>query len=167
MSESAAMGHYLVEDDSLRNAVQLIEQYETFHAHPHTTPRDGVVIGFLRRLGTKGITLGEARVMLRGDLTGHLATLRNRIFSQDATRLGAPRIAVILHLAQVMGVQYIADWRALWADLSAGDFDAAANLLLLSEWPRLIGETLQERQRAVVLQQILRTGVMPPKGAGR
>jgi len=158
----ATFGHYVVEDESLHNAVALIERFETFHAFPHES-KEGVVIGFLRRLGRRGITLGEARTMLRADLTGHLAALRAQIFQQDADRLGAPRVAVLLHLAQVMGVERVVDWRDLWDDLRRDDFENAANHLLLSEWPSLIGDTLNERMRAVALQQILRTGRMPGK----
>lgn len=161
MTNAHTIGHYLVEEDSLRHAVRLIETYETFHAHPHDSPKDGLIIGFLRRVGKNGITLGEARTMLRADLTGHLAALRAKIFMQDADRLGAPRIAVLLHLAQVMGVERVVGWRDLWADMGRGDFEAAANHLLLSEWPSLIGETIQQRMRAVALQQILRTGAIP------
>lgn len=158
----ATFGHYVVEDESLRNAVSLVERFETFHAFPHES-KDGVVIGFLRRLSRRGITLGEARTMLRADLTGHLGSLRSLIFQQDADRLGSPRVAVLLHLAQVMGVERVVGWRDLWDDLRCGDFEAAANHLLLSEWPSLIGDTLNERMRAVALQQILRTGQMPGK----
>lgn len=157
--------HYLVEDDSLRLAIQLVEQYEPFHQFPKDSPKEGQLIGWVRRIGKQGISRGEGRTLLRSDLTGHLAALRAKIFMQDAERLGAPRIAVLLHLAMLMGAQHIVDWRELWDDLGRGDFNAAANHLLLSEWPSLIGDSLQERMRAVALQDILRHGEMPRKPA--
>lgn len=167
MTASATMAHYALEDESLREAMKLVETYEPFHALPHDLPREGVVIGFLRRIGQgkKGITRGEGLNLLRGDLIGHLADLRRRIFSADAERLGAPRIAVLLHLAHVLTVQRVVAWDELWNDLSRGAFDDAANHLLLSEWPAHYGTDL-ERRRAVVLQQILRTGVLPRKAGG-
>lgn len=163
-NDTATFAHYHVEDEALRNAVRLIEDYEPFHAHPHESPRHGgTIIGWLRRLSKQGISSGEARIMLRGDLTGHLASLRARIFALGVESLGAPRIAVLLHLAQLMGAGRIVEWQALWSDLGEGQYDRAANHLLMSEWPSLMGDSFQERIRAVALQQILRTGQMPDK----
>lgn len=167
MTQAATMMHYELEGDSLREAVKLVEMYEPFHAFPHEVPREGPVIGFLRRIGQgrKGITRGEGLTLLRGDLLEHLNALRARIFTTDAEMLGAPRIAVLLHLAHVLGVRRVVDWQELWGDLRRGAFDDAANHLLLSEWPAHY-DTARERQRAVALQQILRTGVLPRRMAG-
>lgn len=79
--------------------------------------------------------------------------------------LGAPRIAVLLHLSHVLGARRVVEWNELWDDLRRGAFDDAANHLLLSEWPAHYDTDL-ERQRAVTLQQILRTGVLMRRAGG-
>lgn len=164
---AAALSHHMIENDSLREAIKLVETFEPFHALPHDVPREGPVIGFLRRIGrgNKGISRGEGLTLLRGDLVEYLDALRARIFMADAEMIGAPRIAVLLHLSLVLGVRRVVDWVELWEDLRRGAFDDAANHLLLSEWPAHF-DTELERQRAVVLQQILRTGVVPRRAGG-
>lgn len=165
MTEMATNAHYLVEGDSLRHAMRLVETYETFHAYPKESAREGLIVGWLRRLGNEGISRGEGLTLLRADLTRRMAALRAKIFMQDAERLGAPRIAVLLHLALVMGERRVIEWDDLWADLARGDYETATDHLLLSEWPSLVGDTQKERERAVALQRILRTGVMPARAA--
>lgn len=148
------------EDLAKSIALRLIQRHEPFLSQPAADGQGGIVIGWLRSLGKKGITKQAATHMLREDLDEAMLTLRSRIASVGHERLGAARAGVLLHLAMLpeIGAARMLTWESLWAALSAERWNDAADALLLTEWPTVMTGTSQQRVRGVALQRVIRTG---------
>ena len=148
------------EDLAKSIALRLIQRHEQFRAHPTPDGHGGVVIGWLRKFSRKGISHKAATLMLREDLDEAMQALRSKIVMVGQDQLGASRVAVLLHLAMLpeIGAARVLGWDALWAALSTANWNDAADALLLTEWPVVVGGARESMVRAVALQRVLRTG---------
>lgn len=141
-------------------AQRLIKRHEPFRAQPTPDGHGGTVIGWLRSLGRKGVSQSAATHMLREDLEEASLALRAKIAACGQDKLGEARAAVLLYLALLpeIGLERVLRWEAMWIALRAGDWDEAADALLLTEWPEVMTGTREKVVRGVALQRVIRTG---------
>ena len=157
------------EDDEIANVLAAEHQardtatehfmlYNPFLSLPtDTTMR--VLSDYKVLLNSRNITGEECRVLVQNDFTKASEGLRARTASM--LFLGAPRHAVLLHVALLIGIQALLDLQPVWEALRAQKYDQAAEELLLSDWPRMVGPTREERMRILDLARVIRTGVLP------
>lgn len=151
---------YAFEELAKSIAQRLIKRHEPFRAQPTPDGHGGTVIGFLRNLGRKGISTRAATHMLVEDLDEAATALRPKIAQCGEERLGEARAAVLLYMALLpeLGVERVLRWDAMWIALRNGDWDEAADALLLTEWPEVMTGTREKVVRGVALQRVIRTG---------
>lgn len=146
-------------------AVATIKQYTPFRALP-TQVAKALLIGYDHDLHQYPMTEHEGEMLLVRDVERAFNALRNNLF--PLLEISPVRMAVVLHLALVMGFERVHKLPGFWPALKAGDYEAAADAVLLSEWRELIGNEPHNKRRAVDLLYALRTGNFrdaPPKGS--
>ncbi len=148
------------EDLAKSIAQRLIRRHEPFQSHPTPDGHGGTVIGWLRSLGRKGISQRAATTMLVEDLEEAAVALRVKIAQCGQDKLGEARAAVLLYMALLpeIGLDRVLRWDAMWIALRAGDWDEAADALLLTEWPEVMTGSREKVVRGVALQRVIRTG---------
>lgn len=146
----------LREAHAQRIAQVAVRQYTSFRSMPERDVAGVLMVGYLRRIERDGVTQQEADLLLLNDLRRVSAQIRRFMF--PLLRLNEVRMAVILHLAFVLGADAVKAMKALWDALRAEDYETAADVMLLSDWPTQVGRDLDERRRAVDLVRMMRTG---------
>lgn len=148
------------EDLAKSIALRLIQRHEPFRAQPTPDGHGGMIIGWLRKLSGKGISRQAATHMLKEDLDEAMAAMRTRIVSVGHEQLGYARVGVILHLAMLpeLGAAKVLGWTSFWEALGNGNWNDAADALLLTEWPAMMAGSRETMVRAVALQSVIRTG---------
>lgn len=116
-----------------------------------------VLDDYRRMLISKNVTGDELREMISNDFTKACEGLRSKTASMIF--IGAPRHAVLLHVALLVGIEATLALRNMWAALRDKNWEKAADELLLSEWPRMAGSDISERQRVIDLVHVMRSGV--------
>lgn len=136
-------------------AVATIKQYTPFRALPTPVARS-LLIGYDHDLNRYPMTEADGDALLVRDVERAYHELRNNLF--PLLEVSPVRMAVILHLAIVMGWDRVHRLPGLWPAMKSGDYEAAADAVLLSEWRELIGDEPHNKRRAVDLLYALRTG---------
>lgn len=159
MSDFGAQQFQSFEQLAMSVAQRMVKRHDSFNAFPADDGQGGTIIGWLRRLGSKGISQRAATTMLNEDLTEAMLSLRARVWETGHERLGFARTAVLLYLALLpeIGAAKVLSWNVMWSALREERWDDAANALLLTEWPTTM-RTPAQMARAVALQQVLRSG---------
>lgn len=146
------------EAHSQRLAESLVKQYSPFRSIPARDAAGVMMLGFDRRIERDGITRVEGDFMLANDVRKTMACLRGLFWGLP--NLGEARQAVMLNVAFVLSVEKVRTMASLWGALKREDYNEAADQILLSEWPALVGQSLVERRRAIDLVNAMRTGVL-------
>jgi lysozyme len=118
-----------------------------------TAYRDSVgviTIGIGRNLQHRGITQEEALMLLRNDISATLTAMRKELPWTIA--LDDVRQRVLCDMAFNMGVGQLLEFKRTLAAVKAGDYEAAADMMLDSRWASQVGE------RARRLARMMRTG---------
>lgn len=140
---------------AIEQAVYSIIGYEPFYATP-TRIGDDIILGYLWSIDKLGVSQAVARVQLEERLKSTIGTMRKRLFRcRDLT---PDRIAVMLHVALALGAGRVMDMHKVWEAMEHGNYDTAADELLLSEWPVALGFDDFCRRRIVSLANVLRHG---------
>lgn len=129
----------------------LLEQQEGFQAKPYRDPRGFLTIGYGTNLDA-GITREQGRALMDCQLAANEAALAVYPWF---TGLDPVRRAVIENMAYNMGVDGVLGFHDMIAAIEAQDWPEAARQMRASEWRVQVGN------RALVLAQIMETGVMP------
>jgi hypothetical protein len=137
-------------------AVVLIQKVEPMHTTPRHDSTGQQVIGYLRRFETTELGRDEARYMLNKDVERDYDALRPQLHT--LIHLNAERRAVILHMARAMTVDAVKKMDRFWGYLRASNYQQAANEMLRSAWPSIVGNAEVDRERALELFQIMLTG---------
>lgn len=123
-SDYAVLRAVLVRDEGLR-------------LKPYTDSTGHLTIGYGRDLTDDGISQAEASNLLLNDMTAAVSDLQ-RTFPFVQT-LDSVRQVVLAAMCFNMGVGALAGFRDMWAALRAGDYNAAAEAMLASEWATQVG----------------------------
>lgn len=127
------------------------DEGEVLHAYQDHLGYWTIGIGRLidkRRGG--GITKEEAAYLLENDITTRLAQLENKL--PWFNKLNEARQGALLNMSFQLGVPGLMNFKRTLALIEAGDYDAAADQMMLSLWAR------QTPNRAKRISEQIRTG---------
>lgn len=156
MTDIEAQAIELAEANAQKIASVAIKRYEPLRLIPDRVAAGMLMLGYRRNIEEQGITQVEADVMLFNDVQDVMAKIRPQTFPL-MSRLNDARLAVVLHLAFVMGVDEVRSLDGFWNAIRSNDFEGASEELMLSEWPeRFVSDN--DRRRALDLVATMRTG---------
>jgi lysozyme len=144
------------EANAQRIASVAIQRYEPLRLLPHRVAADILMLGYRRNISRDGISQTEADVLLFNDVQTLMAQIRPQTFPL-MNQLNDSRLAVVLHLAFMLGVQELQSLEPFWDAIRDNDFERAADEMMLSEWPERF-ENESDRRRALELVSMMRTG---------
>lgn len=139
------------------NAMEMIPAYPPF-SHLPSMVNGRMLAEFARIAETRVVSKIEMQAMLQNTLPEYLAGLRMRALQHP--NLGSMRIAVLVHVAMVIGLPSLLGMHTLWIAVKANRWDEGARVLLKSHWPGS-ASTETERDRIVDIADIFRTGMAP------
>lgn len=155
-------GFYARERHAIDLAAEQIKRYAIFNRVPTKDTAGVLVVGYERKIGVVGVSEEEADVMLRNDLRDVMRALRQNAFGSPL--LSEARLAVVAHLCLLLGVEPVRALVEFWRAVKAEDYETAADEMMLSAWPRFIGNDMRDKQRALDLVFMMRTGqTRPPR----
>jgi lysozyme len=129
----------------------LLEQQEGFRANPYRDSRGFLTIGFGTNLDA-GITREQAEALMDCQLAANEAALQAYPWFAG---LDEVRRGVIENMAYNIGVSGVLEFKDMLAAIEAKDWPEAAHQMRASVWRVQVGD------RALVLADIMETGVMP------
>ena len=129
----------------------LLEQQEEFCAKPYRDSRGFLTVGFGTNLDA-GITIAQAKAMMQAQLSANEAALMDYPWFAG---LDPVRRSVIENMAYNLGVLGVLEFKDMIDAIEAKDYPEAAHQMRASKWRVQVGD------RALVLADIMETGVMP------
>lgn len=156
-------GFYARERHAIDLAAEQIKRYAIFNRVPTKDAAGILVVGYERKIGIVGVSEQEADMMLRHDLGDVIRAIRANVFG--APLLSEARLAVVAHLCLLLGVDQVKSLADFWRAMKEEDYEAAADEMMLSAWPRFIGNDARDKQRALDLVFMMRTGRTRPARA--
>lgn len=138
-------------------ALETIPAYPPFSKLPERV-NTRMIAEFARIADTNAVSRPELRMLLQETIPGYLSSLRHRLILHP--NLGSMRIAVLVHVAMVVGLGNLLGMTRLWQAIHDNRWDEAARALLKSNWPGS-ASTEAERDRIVDIADIFRTGMAP------
>jgi hypothetical protein len=156
--EHLSQQHAMREAHAQRLAEALVRQYSPFRSIPARDAAGILMLGFDRRIERDGITRAEGDYLLANDVRHLMRALRGLFWGLP--NLCEARQAVMLNVAHLLGIEKVRTLHGLWGALKREDYGEAADQILLSEWPSLVGDSVAERRRAIELVNVMRTGVL-------
>lgn len=100
----------------------------------------------------------EMTEMLARDLTAHMSMLTAQVLAHP--QINSVRLAVLAHVAMVIGQDNLLKCRLLWDAISSKQWDDAQDALLMTKWPEQ-ARSDEDRRRVLELARMMRTGVVP------
>lgn len=139
----------------------IIRRFAAFHDVPTQDAAGNLVLGWERRMREWPLSPEEGDYLLRQQLKRvHKAMMENTF---PLLKANEARIAVVLHLCVVLGVQEVKQMHMFWACMRNEDYDGAADQVLLSMWPQFVGNEPRDKHRAIEMIYSLRTGKVKSK----
>lgn len=114
---------------------------ECLKLKPYPDTRGKLTIGIGRNLDDDGISPAEADFLLTNDISGVIQSLDMAI--PYWKNLSEPRQRAIANMAFNMGLHGLLGFRDMLAAIRAGDFNAASQAALNSEWAKQTGARAQ------------------------
>lgn len=133
--------------------IQMLEKHEGCELTAYRDTVGKLTIGIGRNLDDKGISRGEALMMLSNDIGEVEQALEKNI--PWWARLNDTRQRVLADMAFNMGINGLLKFRKMMAALDREDYETAAAEMLGSVWAG------QVKGRAVRLANMMRTGADP------
>lgn len=143
------------EADTVEEALQHITGFEELYRTPTPVAGD-VLIGYLQSINTLELTPELASLHLRERLQKLQVKLRTKLARLSSLTL--ERAAILLHLGLVLGADELDKLSGLWKALAEEDYEAAHDVVMMSDWPRLVGTDQHSRRRVLMMARVLRTG---------
>lgn len=138
-------------------ALEHIPAYPPFSLLPDRV-NNRLIGEFSRIADTKAVSKPELTAMLETTISGYLDAIHKRIVVHP--NLGSVRIAVLVHVAMVVGHGSLMDMTKLWEAIHHNRWDEGARCLLKSNWPGTAA-TEAEQDRIVDIADMFRTGTAP------
>lgn len=133
--------------------VRQLRLHEGERLNPYRCTAGKLTIGIGRNLEDRGITREESAYLLANDIAAEDRELL-RALPWVAT-LDEVRQRVLLDMAFNMGIVGLLGFKRTLATIQAGDYQAAATMMLDSRWAKQVG------QRAERLSRMMATGKTP------
>jgi lysozyme len=126
----------------------LLIKHEGLKLHPYRCTAGKLTIGVGRNLEDRGITKGEALIMLEHDIADFTKQLSERLFWFDTQ----PEFAklVLIDMAFNLGLNGLLKFHNTLEHIKQGQYELAAKEMLLSKWAQ------QVKNRATELSEILK-----------
>lgn len=132
----------------------MLRHHEGLRLRPYMDTTGHLTIGFGRNLTDVGISLDEARLMLRNDIACAEHGLLDAF--PWAAHLDPVRQAVLVDMAFNLGIAGLRKFTTTLGHLQDGRWEQAAASMLQSRWAAQVG------QRARNLAAMVHTGTWPP-----
>ncbi len=126
-------------------------RHEGLRLKPYRCSAGKLTIGIGRNLDDCGITQSEAYVMLINDIINCEKQLQSKI-PDIYNGLDEVRKSVMLNMCFNMGINGLLGFKNTLAFVKAGDWERAANNMLVSKWAKQVG------RRAIELSELMRKG---------
>lgn len=126
-------------------------RHEGLRLKPYRCTAGKLTIGIGRNLDDCGITQSEAYVMLINDIMNCEKQLQAKI-PDIYNGLDEVRKSVLLNMCFNLGINGLLGFKNTLAFVKAGDWERAANNMLVSRWAKQVGH------RAIELSELMRKG---------
>lgn len=130
----------------------LIKHHEGLMKEAYLCPAGKITVGYGRNLEDKGITEGEAEILLNNDIQECVSLLQNFPFW---LRLSEVRKAVVIDMCFNLGYAGLCKFKRMLAALEREDYHCAAKEMADSKWFDQVGK------RAERLQTMMRSNEWP------
>jgi len=138
--------------EALMNRIKAqLVRHEGLRLKPYRCTAGKLTIGIGRNLDDCGITQSEAYVMLINDIINCEKQLQSKI-PDIYNGLDEVRKSVMLNMCFNMGINGLLGFKNTLAFVKAGDWERAANNMLVSKWAKQVG------RRAIELSELMRKG---------
>jgi len=126
-------------------------RHEGLRLTPYRCTADKLTIGIGRNLDDCGISQSEAYIMLINDIMNCEKQLQAKI-PDIYNGLDEVRKSVLLNMCFNLGISGLLGFKNTLAFVKAGDWERAANNMLVSKWAKQVG------RRAIELSELMRKG---------
>ena len=126
-------------------------RHEGLRLKPYRCTAGKLTIGIGRNLDDCGISQSEAYVMLINDIMNCEKQLQANI-PDIYNSLDEVRKSVLLNMCFNLGISGLLGFKNTLAFVKAGDWERAANNMLVSRWAKQVG------RRAIELSELMRKG---------
>lgn len=126
-------------------------RHEGLRLKPYRCTAGKLTIGIGRNLDDCGITQSEAYVMLINDIINCEKQLQAKI-PDIYNGLDEVRKSVLLNMCFNLGINGLLGFKNTLELIKAGDWERAANNMLVSKWAKQVG------RRAIELSELMRKG---------
>ena len=126
-------------------------RHEGLRLKPYRCTAGKLTIGIGRNLDDCGISQAEAYVMLINDIMNCEKQLQSKI-PDIYNGLDEVRKSVLLNMCFNLGINGLLGFKNTLAFVKAGDWERAANNMLVSKWAKQVG------RRAIELSELMRKG---------
>lgn len=126
-------------------------RHEGLRLRPYRCTAGKLTIGIGRNLDDCGISQSEAYVMLINDIMNCEKQLQAKI-PDIYNGLDEVRKSVLLNMCFNLGINGLLGFKNTLAFVKAGDWERAANNMLVSKWAKQVG------RRAIELSELMRKG---------
>jgi len=126
-------------------------RHEGLRLKPYRCTAGKLTIGIGRNLDDCGISQAEAYVMLINDIMNCEKQLQAKI-PDIYNGLDEVRKSVLLNMCFNLGINGLLGFKNTLAFVKAGDWERAANNMLVSKWAKQVG------RRAIELSELMRKG---------
>ena len=126
-------------------------RHEGLRLKPYRCTAGKLTIGIGRNLDDCGISQSEAYIMLINDIMNCEKQLQVKI-PDIYNGLDEVRKSVLLNMCFNLGINGLLGFKNTLAFVKAGDWERAANNMLVSKWAKQVG------RRAIELSELMRKG---------
>ncbi len=135
----------------LERIKEQLVRHEGLRLKPYRCTSGKLTIGIGRNLDDCGISQSEAYVMLINDIMNCEKQLQSKI-PDIYNGLDEVRKSVLLNMCFNLGINGLLGFKNTLAFVKAGDWERAANNMLVSKWAKQVG------RRAIDLSELMRKG---------
>jgi lysozyme len=138
--------------EALMNRIKAqLVRHEGLRLKPYRCTAGKLTIGIGRNLDDCGISQSEAYVMLINDIMNCEKQLQSKI-PDIYNGLDEVRKSVLLNMCFNLGINGLLGFKNTLEFTKAGDWERAANNMLVSKWAKQVG------RRAIELSELMRKG---------
>ena len=138
--------------EALMNRIKAqLVRHEGLRLKPYRCTAGKLTIGIGRNLDDCGISQSESYVMLINDIMNCEMQLQQKI-PDIYNGLDEVRKSVLLNMCFNLGISGLLGFKNTLAFVKAGDWERAANNMLVSRWAKQVG------RRAIELSELMRKG---------
>jgi lysozyme len=138
--------------EALMNRIRAqLVRHEGLRLKPYRCTAGKLTIGIGRNLDDRGISQREAYAMMERDIQDCEQWLIDEI-PEVYNKLDEVRQSVLLNMCFNLGIKGLLGFKNTLAFIGAGDWERAANNMLVSKWAKQVG------RRAIELSELMRKG---------